>query len=853
MGSIFPKTPNEDDVPKTFQELWNSLNRNKKKYEYPRGHQLKILEKLYEEMQNAKDKDFAISLPTGTGKTVVGLLLSYYIILKEKLKVLYLCPNIFLCAQVLKEAKELDIPAVPLHGKWVNIANSEKTKFLSGDAVGVATYSTLFNSNPQVGNLGLIIMDDIHAAGDTIISNWSIRIAREENKDLFDEIFGAMFPILNKPQRLALQTEPTKYEMYEMLYSKQWLSIIDDITPILETHSNDEKLKYKWPTARTKLESYFCILHYNSIEIRPLTPPSHTLSEFNDARYRVCMSATPDITGNLENNVGIEQLKWISLRDVDVPGNRLILNLDALLPKVSDENKVISIVQKVRKTVILTQSLVQQSILKNALESVSYNGTIFSPKSESISEGMEQFKKETKAVILLAGRYDGIDLGDGFADGIILYHLPEAINAFENFTTIKWETKDEAEARAIQRIHQGMGRCTRRDSDEVQIFLIGEDLVKLVLDPQTILSFPGKLRLELDMCKKMIDPNLLNSYLLEFREKTDDWKLQVANINKKAAKYTSAIEGLRNSETKFMFTKYSNNLWSGNYDAAYSLATGLMQKLANKSQEKESAIWAYLAGVASDVSAFLSGKNYYLEPGNELFATAVSRSERRDWFGNLSNFLGQERLQQLLEPKIEKIYSLLSKYSPQNNAFEEFLKDSIEKLKSGDDVKVKLFLRIFGESLGFDALVPSRQGSPDCIWSSKNLVDCIFEAKTKKSNDFLTIEEVRQIIALPDEVKNNEKLNVPSNLLPICVTEVNKIAEQEQHSAVKFHLLRVRDLEELAQNWFKRLLTIHRRAFKDNDLLRLQIQHALITQRMNENGLHDKLCKTLASEVLHAP
>ena len=78
MSPIFPVMSDEDDAPKTFQELWNSLNRNKKKYEYPRGHQLKILETLYEEMKNAENKDFAISLPTGTGKTVVGLLLSYY-------------------------------------------------------------------------------------------------------------------------------------------------------------------------------------------------------------------------------------------------------------------------------------------------------------------------------------------------------------------------------------------------------------------------------------------------------------------------------------------------------------------------------------------------------------------------------------------------------------------------------------------------------------------------------------------------------------------------------------------------------------------------------------------------------
>ena len=79
MKSIFPELPDGDDVPNTFQELWNSLvGRNKQRYEYFRGHQLKILEMLYERIHQSDKKDYAISLPTGTGKTLIGLLLSYY-------------------------------------------------------------------------------------------------------------------------------------------------------------------------------------------------------------------------------------------------------------------------------------------------------------------------------------------------------------------------------------------------------------------------------------------------------------------------------------------------------------------------------------------------------------------------------------------------------------------------------------------------------------------------------------------------------------------------------------------------------------------------------------------------------
>lgn len=850
MNSIFPEIHDEDDAPKSFPELWNSLGRDKKKYEYLRVHQLKILEEVYINMQESDVKDIAISLPTGTGKTAVALLLAFYFMRREKIKVLYLCPNIFLCNQVLKEADRLGIPAVTLYGKWINIPKDQKTNFISGDSVGVATYNTLFNSNPQVGKLDLIIMDDIHAAGDAIISNWSIKIKRDNNDALFEKVDEILKPILNRSQKNAIETKPHKNEEYEMLYSRQWLKLVDDVKYILEDHSDDEGIKNQWKTLKSKLENCICLLNYNSIEIRPLTPPSHTLSQFNGAKHRVYMSATPDFTGNLENNIGIEKLKWISLKDVDVPGNRFILNLDSLIPKETDENKVISIVKKLNKMVILSPSIIQQTILKDALEGVGYKGAIFSPKSDSISEDMEKFKKETIATILLAGRYDGIDLGDGIANGIILYHLPQAINAFENFTTLKWEIKDEAEARAIQRVHQGMGRCTRRDSDEVLIFLVGDDLVKLILNPQTISFFPGKLRLELGMCKNINDPNALDSLLSAFREKKKDWIEARDEINRKAAKLTSDVDNSNPTKPKFLFIKYSNFLWSGNYDAAISLANDMINNLKSNGGGRDSAIWAYLGGFASDISAFVSGKNPYLEPGNALFHEAVSRSKNREWFGYLSNLLEPERIKPELESKIERINSFLTKIPVHDNTFKEYSEDLITKLRSGEDKNVKLFLQTLGESLGFDTLVPSRQGSPDCIWKYRSTVAFLFEAKTQKTNDSLSISEVRQIISLTEEVKNNENLDVPANLLPICITDVSRIAKEEFHSATKFYILKTKELELLASRWFRRLLSVNNFASKNSDLLKWKIQYELVGQEMIDQGLRNKLCGKLGSDVL---
>lgn len=849
MGSIFPDVPDEDDVAESFEELWRSLaDRDREKYEYLRGHQLKILETLAKKLEDSSEKDFAISLPTGTGKTVIGLLLSYYLIRKEHLTALYLCSNIHLCNQVLKDSKEIGVPAVPLFGKWVDIPAEDKSNFISGSSVGIATYNTLFNSNPHVGNVGIIVMDDVHAAGDAIMSNWAIKIEKDANPEIFEQVYEVIRPNLNKSQINAVEARPTVDEQFEMLYSRQWLNVIDDLEPILDSHSNESSIKFQWKTVNNKLENFFCILHRNAIEIRPLTPPTHTVSEFNKSKYRFYMSATLDETGNLENNVGIETLEWIALNDVDVPGSRLILNLNSLMPNTTDESRVIFIAQKISRSIVLAPSLIHQSILKEALKRVGYKGTIFSPRSESISDDLEKFKKAPKAVLLLAGRYDGIDLGDGTADGIIIYHLPQAINSFENFTSQKWATKDESEARAIQRIHQGMGRCTRRDSDEVQIFLIGEDLVKLLLNPQTISAFPGKIRKELQMCSSMNDPKSLESFLGSFREKSTDWKESRDQVTKSAAKLSLGPNS--NASKNFLFSKYSNFLWTGNYTAAQSLATGLMQKLNTDRKEKDSAVWAYLGGVASDISALISGKNPFLEPGNDLFSTAVSRANNREWFGTLSNYLQEDSIQPSMESKVENIFSALGKFSPEQNNFEVHIDDLIKKLRSGEDKDIKQFLQEFGTLLGYETSVPSRQGSPDCIWSSNGNAAFIFEAKTNKTNDFLAIDEVRQIISMPDEVKNNERLRVESSLLPICITNVRKIAKEEMGLAQKFYVLKTAELEKLAIKWLQRLLSIQKRAFRDENFLKYQIQQALITQRLTEQHLQSALCKVKGNDVL---
>lgn len=852
MAPLFPGISDDDDKPKTYQSLWNSLERpNKAKFEYPRGHQLKLLERIEEEFRSVSGNDFALSLPTGTGKTVIGLLLAYFTMLTKSVKAIYLCPNKFLCDQVLNEAKDLGVPAVSLYGSWKNVPQEGKGLFLNGQAVGVATYSTLFNSSPKTGEVGMVIMDDIHSSGDAIISNWYIRINKEENPKLYRLALETIGPTLNKRQKDALNTPPAKVELFEMMYSKQWLSIVDDLGAVFDKNEKEVELKYVWKWCKPKVEDFLCLLSYHTVELRPITPPSHTIDEFRKAKFRVYMSATIDKTGNLENMVGIENLQWIEDSDIDVPGNRLILNLESLIPKASDVNRVTLIAQKIGRLIVLAQSKTQQQIIKSALKTVKYTGKIYTPTKLDISADLKDFKNDDKAIIILAGRYDGIDLGEGAANGILVYHLPEAINTLEHFETLEWQTRDEARGRAIQRIHQGMGRCTRKESDEVMVFLVGEDLVKTLLAPQTLNSFPGKLRLELQTCKKINDPSTLDEFISEFMKNGPNWMAQKSTVNKNASKsLRKTAPTVPGDLARFVFSKYNNLKWIGNYDAAVSLASGIARKLYSQGQNMDSSVWYYLAGLSSDLKCFLEGSDPYKAPAHGYFDQAVSNSSQREWFGNLSNYLIRSSHPHEISERVERIAEFLRKFPPENDSLDQEFSEILKVSASRKDLETKVFLKALGETLGYDTLSPKRHGSPDCIWYIGSEAHFIFEAKLDKSNDTISINEARQIISQPSEVRTMERFIVPDNLKTTCLTDVNYIDGSSSYALDQFYVWRSTSANILAQRWFSKLALIHKRSFKDNTYLKSLVEDALTGFNLDSNGLNLNINGALAKSVL---
>ena len=85
---------------------------------------------LEEYMKKYDSKNIAIELPTGSGKTLVGLVIGEYRRRKEHEKVVFLCPTNQLVKQVVEHANnKYGIKAIAFCGKQSDYSEKDKSDF----------------------------------------------------------------------------------------------------------------------------------------------------------------------------------------------------------------------------------------------------------------------------------------------------------------------------------------------------------------------------------------------------------------------------------------------------------------------------------------------------------------------------------------------------------------------------------------------------------------------------------------------------------------------------------------------------------------------------------------------------
>ncbi len=452
----------------TFNDLW-------------RGQ-----DKALNEWNTARKKnDVVISLNTGAGKTIVGLLIAQSLVNEGLDNVLYVCSTIDLVKQTSEEASRIGMD----HSTRTQKRFSNDL-FETGKAFCITTYAALFNGHSALRNKFFhqaVIFDDAHVAESLLRGAFTLRIDIRDNEELFGEIadlFKPHFRELGSSGRfrdsLDLSRYSTSFVAPSGLYERS-----ERLLEILLRHGvkDHDKLTYPFAWLEDHIDACAAVFTRGVFELTPPFLPSLTLDIFQQKVRRVYLSATLQSQTDFVRAFG--RLPEVAITPSNDAGNgeRLVINGRKIKGGFGPDfaKKLV----KKQKVVIAVPDYERAKPWADLAEP---------PDTETFSERLDEFRKAKEGAFALVSRVDGIDLPHDTCRVMIMEGLPSGTSLVERY---QWEFLRMNNVHAVRianRLAQLFGRINRGRNDYGTFLVEGEDLNKWLGNDRNLALLPPLLQ-----------------------------------------------------------------------------------------------------------------------------------------------------------------------------------------------------------------------------------------------------------------------------------------------------------------------------------------------------------------------
>ena len=781
MSSTKPKCP------ETPVALFQDLPRRKHPSLY--DHQGQVLRDYH---ANALvETDVALQLPTGSGKTLVGLLIAEWRRRKYSEKVLYLCPTRQLVNQVVKQAnEEYGINAEAFSGSKREYSPKAKTAYQDAGKVCVTTYSSLFNISPFFSCPDIVLLDDAHVADQYISNQWSLSIQKTGGA-LFSAISDVLKKVLVTADYVRISDSGQSSE--DMLWvdkvpSSDVYSISDELKCVIDSNIGEsEDLKFKWRSIRDHLCACQIYISVREILIRPLIPPTWTHSPFADAKQRIYMSATLGQAGDLERMTGRAAIKRLS-----VPEGwerRGIGRRYFIFPERSlEQDQVIDLRNRLMevagRSLVLTAN---DAAAKKVIADVcSMDGFSCFGKDE-LESGKEEFVSSDRAVAVLANRYDGIDFPGEECRLLFIENLSKATNLQERFFMEKMGAGLLYNERIGSRVFQAVGRCTRGLNDYAAVVVTGGDASEYLTNKEKRKYFHPELQAELEFgVEESTDVSadtLLENFSI-FMKHENDWEAinqYIIGIRDGCDQVCFPAMGELSSVVGLEIA-WQKAIWSADYQIAFERARGVLTEMRDPNLRGYRAIWHYLAGSSAEMASSTYGASNMLVASREQYKCAKESAPGLSWLIKLANRNGCGKRDEevvsdacvaLQVDRLEREFVDLG--TVRDNKFNA--RDSEIRRLLGDGKTLERGQELLGKHLGFEAGKQETDASPDPWWMLDGFVIVFEDHANAKEDAAIDPTKARQVSGHPKWIKENLPSAKKAEVLPVLVTPAKKARE----------------------------------------------------------------------------
>ena len=431
-------------------------------------------------------RDVLITLNTGAGKTMVGLLIAQSLVNEGLENIVYVCSTIDLVEQTSREARRIGID----HTTRVRRGYSNDL-FETGKAFCVTTYAAMFNGLSSIRRKYFpraIIFDDAHVAESLLRDAFTLRIDVRDDKELFDEIadlFRPHFKELGNHGRFTDSLDTIRQNSAFVapggLYERS-----ERLLEILHRHNVKEHNDYKYPFAwlEDRLDCCAGVFARGAFELTPPFLPSLALDIFEQDMRRVYLSATLQSHTEFIRAFGREPGAIIAPSNDAGNGERLILDGRKVWRGFGP--------QFAKKLVLGRKAIVAVPDYAHARE---WADLAEPPSPEDFTDALNDFRENQQdGAFMLVSRVDGIDLPHDTCRIMIMDGVPSATSLLERF---QWESLDMGNAQASRianRLAQLFGRINRGRNDYGAFLLQGETLSKWIARDRNVALLPPLLQ-----------------------------------------------------------------------------------------------------------------------------------------------------------------------------------------------------------------------------------------------------------------------------------------------------------------------------------------------------------------------
>lgn len=859
----FKKAPPPTDVATSPDKLFLALPRRKIPDVLP--HQREILRRYSDEALNVSD--VALQLPTGSGKTLVGLLIAEWRRRKYSERIVYLCPTRQLVNQVVEQAFEkYGLTVLGFSGSAKEYDQSAKAKYQSCEHVAVTNYSSLFNTNPYFKDPDVIIFDDAHAAEQYVASLWSLKISRRisEHATVHAAVSSILKPLLTSANfsRLTGEVEALSDAGWvDKIPSAELHKIKDQLIAALDVHTDKKAdLHNPWKMIRDHVDACHMYISPSEIYLRPLVPPTWVHDPFENAKQRIYMSATLGAGGDLERLMGrthIHRLPVPEGWDNQGVGRRFFI-----FPRMSLDEKVaaklrVDLMKRTDRSLILVPS---DRIRDEIVAEIKSNSTAKIFSATDLEASKKEFVKTTNAVAVVANRYDGIDFPNDECRLLFVEGLPTTTNIQERFLMSRMGANVLFNERIQVRVLQAIGRCTRSLQDFSAVVAAGDDLTGYLADVRRRKYLHPELQAEIafgvEQSKDVKFEDLVENFEV-FLENGSAWEEVndqiVADRNRLTQEVFPAIAELSAAVSHEI--EYQRRLWQADYLEAFESAGRVLAQLKDSKLRGYRALWHYLAGSAALLGSKILG-DAMSSKARVQFEKAKGAAIGIPWLVDLARQdagdagLKNEEFDPALYAQIERLELVLEGLGTvHDRGFGRREKEVLDGISSPDIFEQAQ--KLLGETLGYDAGKIETEGSPDPWWIAGDICIVFEDYVGGKETTAIDVTKARQAMSHPEWMKANVDSCGGAKIISVIVSHRSrmKAASRPYLESVAFWALS--DFQKWARNAFACLRHLRKEFTEPGDLT----WRAFAAKELKEKGLDPRstfkmLERNMAARVL---